>query len=218
MAKAYKRARFFRPDIQGVADSLTFDQKDSLLYMDHRPVIWSGERQVMGNQVTVHFNDSTADWALLPDFGIMSEHVEDEFYNQLSGRRMLATFSDGELKRLEADGNVRTIFLPAESDSTYNKLINAESAYLTIDMIPGRKLGKLKMWPDVSGTVTPIFQIKKVDLYLPGFQLLEAIRPKREWYDDGTVRWADELGDIPDELELYLSNPAPIGARQSSTE
>lgn len=218
MAKAYKRARFFRPDLQGVADSLTFDQKDSLLYMDRHPVVWSGERQVMGNQITVHFNDSTADWALLPDYGIMSEHVEDEFYNQLSGRRMLATFEGGELKRLEADGNVRTIFLPAESDSTYNKLINAESSYLTIDMRPGRKLGKLKMWPDVSGTVTPIFQVKKGNLYLPGFLSLDAVRPKREWYDDGTVRWADELGLVPDELELYLSNPEPLSGRQTTTE
>ncbi len=218
IAKAYRRARFFRPDIQGVADSLTFDQSDSLLYMNRRPVVWSGERQVMGNRITVHFNDSTADWVLLPDYGIMSEHVEDEFYNQLSGRRMLATFEGGELKRLEADGNVRTIFLPAESDSTYNKLINAESAYLTIDMRPGRKLGKLKMWPDVSGTVTPIFLVKKGNLYLPGFLTLDAIRPKREWYDDGTVRWVDELGLVPDELELFLSNPEPLSGRQTSTE
>lgn len=218
MAKAYRRARFFRPDIQGVADSLTFDQKDSLLYMDRRPVVWSGVRQVMGNQITVHFNDSTADWALLPDYGIMSEHVEDEFYNQLSGRRMLATFEGGELKRLEADGNVRGIFLPAESDSTYNKLVNAESAYMTIDISPGRKLGKLKMWPDVSGTVTPIFMVKKGNLYLPGFLSLDSIRPRREWYDDGTVRWADELGLVPDALELYLSNPEPLRGRQSSTE
>lgn len=218
MAKAYRRARFFRPDLQGVADSLTFDQKDSLLYMNRRPVVWSGERQVAGNQITVHFNDSTADWALLPDYGIMSEHVEDEFYNQLSGRRMLATFSNGDLKRLEVDGNVRTIFLPTESDSTYNKIINAESSYLTIDMSPGRKLGKLKMWPDVNGTVTPIFMIKKGDLYLPGFQILDAVRPKREWYDDGTLRWADELGLVPDALEIYLSNPEPIRGRQSSPE
>ena len=214
LAKAYHRARFFRPDIQGVADSMAFVQKDSLLHLNRRPVVWSGNRQVSGNQITVHFNDSTADWALLPQYGIMSEHVADEFYNQLSGRRLFARFKGGELQRMEADGNVMTIFLPADrdtlggkNDTTYNKLVNANAAYLTIDMSPGRKLGKLKMWPDVAGTVTPIFQLKKDQLYLPGFEILESIRPKRDWYPDGTVRWADELGDVPDDLDTYLKLP-----------
>lgn len=214
LAKAYHRARFFRPDIQGVADSMVFVQKDSLLHLNRRPVVWSGNRQVAGNQITVHFNDSTADWALLPQYGIMSEHVADEFYNQLAGRRLFARFKGGELQRMEADGNVMTIFLPADrdtlggkNDTTYNKLVNANAAYLTIDMSPGRKLGKLKMWPDVAGTVTPIFQLKKDQLYLPGFEILESIRPKRDWYPDGTVRWADELGDVPDDLDTYLKLP-----------
>lgn len=221
-AHAYRNARFFRNDIQGIADSMAFTQTDSLLHMVRRPVVWSGERQVAGNKITVHFNDSTADWALLPDYGIMSEHVADEFYNQLAGRRLFARFANGELQRMEADGNVQTIFLPADrdtlggkNDTTYNKLVNATAAYLTIDMAPGRKLGKLKMWPDVSGTVTPIFLLKQNQLYLPGFEILESIRPKRDWYPDGTPRWADELGDVPDALRLYLNLPPLPGAAGS---
>lgn len=217
-AQAYHRARFFRPDVQGVADSLSFNQSDSLLHMSRRPVVWSGDRQVAGNHITVHFNDSTADWALLPDYGIMSEHVADEFYNQMSGRRLLALFSGGELRRLEADGNVQTIFLPAErdtlggkSDTTYNKLVEARGGYLTIDMSPGRRLGRLKMWPEVSGSVTPIFLVRRQQLYLPGFEVLEEVRPRRSWFPDGTVRWADELGDVPEALDLYLSLPPLTG-------
>lgn len=222
LAKAYHRSRFFRVDIQGVADSMVFSQNDTLLRMFHRPVVWSGERQVAGNKITVHFNDSTADWALLPDYGIMSEHVADEFYNQLAGRRIFARFHAGELERMEADGNVMTIFLPADrdttygkNDTTYNKLVNATSAYLTIDMAPARKLGKLKMWPDVNGSVTPIFQLKKDQLYLPGFEILDSIRPRRDWYPDGTARWADELGDVPDDLDTYLKLPPLKGGASS---
>lgn len=222
-AHAYHNARFFRPDIQGVADSMAFTQTDSLLHMSRRPVVWSGERQVAGNKITVHFNDSTADWALLPDYGIMAEHVADEFYNQLAGRRLFARFANNELQRMEADGNVQAIFLPADrdtlggkNDTSYNKLVNATSAYMTMDMAPGRKLGKLKMWPDVSGTVTPIFLLKQNQLYLPGFEILEAIRPRRDWYPDGTPRWADELGDVPEALKLYLSLPPLPGAVTSS--
>ena len=217
MAQAWRRARFFRSDVQGVADTIRFNQLDSMLYMVHRPVVWSGERQVAGNRIDVHLADSTADWAFLPDFGIMSEHVEDEFYNQMSGKRLFVNFDNGELVRLEVDGNVRSIFLPAEHDSTFNKLVDAQSSYLTMDFTHDRRLQKLKMWPDVSGTVTPIFLCKKNLLYLPGFQILESIRPRRGWYSDGSLKWDDELGDVPDDLERYLDLP-PLSGRASGSD
>lgn len=215
-AKAFRRARFFRQDVQGVADSLHFDQLDSVLHMVRKPVVWSGERQVVGNLINVHFNDSTADWVELPDFGILSEHVADEFYNQLSGKKLFATFTNGELDRLEVDGNVQTIFLPSEKDSTYNKLISAESSFMTADM-SARTLDKLKMWPEVSGKATPLFMINKNDIYLPAFQKLEEIRPRRAWYGD-EIKWEDDLGDIPDALELYFGNTAPANIRYNRQE
>lgn len=79
IALAYHRARFFKQDLQGVADSMVFVESDSMMYMYRKPIVWSGERQVTGNRIDVHFNDSTADWALLPESGLMSEHVGGGF-------------------------------------------------------------------------------------------------------------------------------------------
>lgn len=205
VAKAYKRARFFRIDMQGVADSMTFDSRDSMLYMNRRPIVWSSNRQIFGGVINVHFNDSTVDRADLPEYGMMAESVEEDFYNQLSGKKMTAYFENQQLKQLYVDGNVQAILLPAEKDSTYNKLVNAESSYMLIDMTD-QKMDKLKMWPEVTGSVTPLFLIKSSQYYLPDFKWYEAIRPRREWYGDKT-KWADDLGDVPDELEHYFSMP-----------
>ncbi len=205
VAEAFRRARFFKSDMQGVADSIVVSQEDSLLRMKIRPVVWSGERQVSGKLIHVHLNDSTSDWAELPLGGMMVEHIEDEFFNQLAGRRMLAHFEGQTLSRLDVDGNVEVIFLPMESDSTYNRLIEAESSYLTIETAEnGTALDRLKMWPEVTGTVTPLFLVKNTQLYLPGFLWLEVLRPRREWYGGG-MHWADDLGEVPDELEEYLA-------------
>lgn len=205
VAEAFRRARFFKSDMQGVADSIVVSQEDSLLRMKVRPVVWSGERQVSGKLIHVHFNDSTSDWAELPQGGMMVEHIEEEFFNQLAGRRMLAHFEGQTLSRLDVDGNVQAIFLPMESDSTYNRLIEAESSYLTIEVAEGGSaLERLKMWPEVTGTVTPVFLVKNTQLYLPGFMWLEVLRPRREWYGGG-MHWADDLGEVPDELEEYLA-------------
>jgi hypothetical protein len=103
------------------------------------------------------------------------------------------------------DGNVIAIMLPQEKDSSYNKLVHAESSYLTLDM-DSTEVKHLKMWPEVSGTVTPIFEVKKSQQYIEGFRWLEALRPKRQWYGD-RLHWNDELGDIPEELEKYFNEP-----------
>lgn len=196
VATAYHRARFYRVDIQGVSDSLVFMERDSILRMYDRPIVWSGKRQVSGNHIDIHFNDSTVDWAELPDFGIMAEAVEEEFYNQLAGKVMKAYFKNQQLSHLDASGNVQAIVLPMENDSTYNKLVNAESSFLSIDLTD-QKIDKLKMWSEVTSNAIPIFLLKSNQYYLPDFKWYEAIRPKR----------SDDLGDVSDELEKYFTEP-----------
>lgn len=213
IALAYHRARFFKQDLQGVADSMVIVERDSMLYMFRKPVVWSGERQVTGNRIDVHFNDSTADWALLPESGMLSEHVDEDFYNQLAGKKLFARFANQTIRSLEVSGNVETIFLPQESDSTFNRLVAAESSYLTI-LLDSGKMEKLKMWPEVSGTVTPLFMVKKSQQYLRQFHWWEALRPVRERVGD-RWRWEDNLGEVSDELEMYFNSPSDFGTPKS---
>lgn len=203
-ARAFPNARFFRSDVQGVADTIIYTQLDSLLRMKRFPVAWNEERQVRGDSITIHMQDSTADWARIYGHAKMMEHVEEDYYDQLHSDLMRIWFDNGQLKRLEAEGSVETIMLPQESDSTYNRLVTAESSFLTIDMIPDKNdIDKLVMWPEVSGTVTPLFLVKKSQKLLNGAVWLEAIRPRRQWYGD-KVRWEDDLGEVPEELINYL--------------
>ena len=203
MAKAYPRARFFRQDLQGVADTITFTEIDSLLRLTRLPIVWNEERQVRGDTIIVHMQDSTADWARIPSRAMLMEHVEEDFYNQLHSDKMFMTFADGTLKRLEGEGSVQAIILPMEQDSTYNRLVDAESSYLTIDMTEKGDISRLKMWPEVTGNVTPLFMVKKSQKLLPKAQWLDALRPKREWYGN-RWHWADDLGELPEELEIYF--------------
>lgn len=174
---AYPHVRIYRSDLQGVCDSLTFRQQDSLLVMNKYPIIWSGQRQIFGNVIEVHFNDSTADWARLPEFGFAAELVEGEFYNQLSGKVMRATFENDNLKKLNIDGNVQAIYLPMESDSTYNKIVNVESSFLEADFNE-QNLERCKIWSQSNGTVTPLYLAKKSLFYLPKFKWYESMRPQ----------------------------------------
>lgn len=209
VALAYYRARFFKKDMQGVADSMVFIEKDSIMYLFRKPIVWSGERQVTGNRIDVHFNDSTVDWARLPESGMISEYIDEDFYNQIAGKEILAEFENEELKKLSVSGNVETIFLPQESDSTYNRLVTAESSFLELDL-ENNKMDRLKMWPEVNGTVTPIFLVKKSQQYLQKFRWWSSLRPKKDRYENG-LKWDDELGEVPEDLEKYFLAPSDFG-------
>lgn len=204
------RVRFYRADIQGLCDSLTLVQRDSMMYLDIHPIVWSGERQIFGSTIEVHFNDSTADWANLPRFGLMAEAIEDGFYNQLSGKVMKAYFENQDLKYLDVSGNVQAIFLPQESDSTYNKIFNVESSFLAADFNK-RQLEKMKLWPQTNGTGTPLYLAKKSLYYLPQFKWYGDLRPVSPEdvfnYPDGMA----ELFAVPDLTERHRSvAPAPV--------
>lgn len=214
IARAYNRARFFNRDIQGVADSMVFIEKDSMLRMFRKPILWNELRQVSGGdhrnpgEIWMHFNDSTSDWAILPNGGLMTEQIDsaEYFYNQLAGRKMKAWFRDRTLTHLDVAGNVRTIFLPQEEDSTYNRLVLAESSYLTLDM-KDNDVDRIKMWPEVTGNVTPIFLVTPRQKVLEGYEgrlWLPAIRPKGILVG-GRIVWDDDLGEPSAELEDYFN-------------
>ena len=173
---AAPHVRFYRSDLQGLCDSLTFVQRDSMIYLDRHPVIWNEAKQIFGNVIQVHLQDSTADWARLPEFGFMAEWVDEEFYNQLTGKEMYATFSRGTIDHLDVSGNVQAIMLPQENDSTYNKIANIESSFLSADF-KNQTIERMKMWPETSGTMTPLYLAKKNLYYLPQFRWFEPLRP-----------------------------------------
>ena len=199
---AYPNTRFYRSDIQGVCDSLSFQQRDSMIYMHRHPVVWNLERQVSGNIIEVHLNDSTIDRAHLPQYGMLCEHVAEEYYNQLYGKEMTAYFEGGEIRQLDVSGNVMSIMLPLEKDSTVNKIVNAEGSFLTV-LINNRQMEKLNMWPEVTGKVTPLFLANRNNGYLKGFRWHEAIRPKDP----------QDVLRMPQEMKEMLSEPevaAPV--------
>ena len=200
---AAPHVKFFRNDLQGLCDSMTFVQRDSMMYMNYHPVVWNESKQIFGNVIQVHLRDSTADWARLPEFGFMAEWIDEEFYNQLTGKEMYATFANGTIKHLDVSGNVQAIMLPMENDSTYNKIANLESSFLSADF-KNQTIEYLKMWPETPGTMTPLYLAKKSLFYLPQFRWLEPLRPTSP----------QDVFNIPPEFLMLMEEP-PFGQKRS---
>ena len=176
--RAFNQVRFYRSDVQGICDSLQLSEADTIINMYNHAVVWNLERQIFGDEINVHLNDSAADWATLPIGGFMAEHLGEIYYDQLSGKKMKAWFEEKELRRLDVDGNVQVIMFPEEKDSTYNKMVNAESSYMRLNLKPKQEVDRITMWPEVTGKVTPLYLARKADMYLPQFHWYDMLRPQ----------------------------------------
>lgn len=205
---ASPKVRFYRVNVQGVCDSMVMAERDSILKMFKHPIIWSETKQIFGNQINVHFNDSTVDYAELPNTAFVAEHLGEIYYNQLTGKKMKAHFIDGEMRKLDVDGNAMVLMFPMENDSTYNKYLIVEGSFLTMWLKPKQEIDKINMWPQPTGKAIPLYMAKKSQLYLPGFQWYEAIRPKNP----------DDIYIVPKEMLELLSRPDESTKREWKRE
>lgn len=199
---AHPGVRFFRRDIQGVCDSMTFVEQDSTLRMNVHPIVWSDNRQIFGEIITLFMNDSTVERAHLPQFGFMAEEIEPDYYNQLSGKEMIAHMDSGHLRQLDVNGTVQGIMMPMENDSTYNKVANVESSFLTATFGP-HELERAHMWNQTSGTVTPLYLAKRSLFRLPKFAWYQPLRPTSP----------ESIFTYPPEWETLLQNDSELPRR-----
>lgn len=199
----YRNVRFFRSDMQGICDSLSSTERDSLMHMYHHPVVWSGRRQVFGNIIEVHVNDSTVDWARLPEFGFTAEHIAEDCYQQMSASEMTTWFNDSTISRLYAEGNVMLIIFPMESDSTYNKYAYVESSEMDA-YFRDNDIESVHFRPATTGKVTPLYLAKRNSYFLQRFA----------WYEDMRPVSPDDVFEVPQsQLDLMRSEiPAPEAA------
>lgn len=176
VADIWPRVRFYRSDMQGICDSMRFTAADSMMRMYINPIIWSSERQVHGKIIEFHVNDSTIEFARLPERGFVAERLTGDYYNQMSGKQLTAIFEAGELRQIDINGNVEFITYPEEADTTINKQVNATSSFMTV-RLNGNTTEYVKLWPETQGKVTPLFLLRRSMLFLPKFKWFEGIRP-----------------------------------------
>lgn len=199
IVSAWPRVRIFRTDMQGLCDSLVFTQADSVVRMFYHPIVWSEDRQIFGNIIMLHVNDSTVESATLPETGFMAQHIEGQHYNQLSGKSMKAWFENGKLHRMLVEGSVEGIVYPEENDSTINKLITFKTANLE-GFFKDQVMERMKMWAETSGEAIPMYLVRASDLFLPGFIWYEGLRPLDP----------DDIFVISPEMEQLMSDrPLP---------
>lgn len=176
----YFHVRAFRTDVQAVADSLVFDSRERKLSLYRDPIVWSGNRQIVGEEINVYSNDSTIDSIYVRRQALLVEQMDSVHYNQVAAQLMRSYFEKGEMFLNCADGNVYVINFPLEKDSLILYQNYTETSKLKMYM-EHRKLRRL--WaPAAEGCFYAVGTAPHERTYLSNFAWFDYIRP-RDKYD-----------------------------------
>ncbi len=178
-AHGYYHVRIFRNDIQGLCDSLTYSARDSVMNMYGEPVLWSDNNQLSGEFIQAFTKNKKVDHIYIQRSAVAIQHNDSVYYNQLSGKEIIAYVDSGQLKKVKVNGNAETIYYPIDDkDSTLVGLNKTQSSFVVMYM-RNKKIQRVVLTSVSNGTMYPLTKLKGSDLFLKNFFWLEDERPTK---------------------------------------
>ncbi len=203
---AFHKVRAYRNDVQAVCDSLVYNTQDSCMTMYKDPIVWSGNRQLLGEVIHAYMNDSTVRLAHVIGQALSVEMLPDStHYNQITSKEMKAYFDKGQIRMAESIGNVQTVYYPVDDkDTTLMGLNFLETDTMRMYITPERQLDHI--WTNkFTSVMYPMTQIPPSKYKLPNFAWFDDIRPKDK---DDIFVWRGKGKDM--ELKNLKRHSAPL--------
>ncbi len=172
---AFRKVRFFKPDLQGQCDSLSYRMKDSTLLMFYDPVLWSKENQMTAEKIQFVSKIPDPSIARLENnaFLVMSE--DSVKFNQISGKIIVGQIFKNKLRVADVSGNAQTLYYLKDKNhySGMNRLLSSKiKLHLTENHIDS-----IRFYPKPEGKTTPMKELKPEDTVLEGFRWRPEERP-----------------------------------------
>ena len=171
----YYHSRSYRVDVQSIADSLSYNSKLRRLSLYGNPIMWNGNRQILGEEIHAFFNDSTIDSIRIINQALMVEKMDTVHFNQIAGNEMRIFFQGKNMRECRVIGNVYNLYFPVDKDSIISGMNYSETSLMRMFM-ENKKMQKI--WTrEIEGTFYPLAFVTRDKMYLSNFAWFDYMRP-----------------------------------------
>lgn len=172
---AYHKVKFFREDIQGSCDSLVHSEKDSIMRLYKKPVLWSEENQLTAEKVEIKTSNGEITNMFLQNTAFIISKEDSAKYNQIKGKQMTGYFKKNKLNKIFVEGNGQTIYFAKDKE----KLIGVNKAECSNLMIRVKenKADKIIFLKKPDATLFPMSDFTPEEFKLKDFVWRENERP-----------------------------------------
>ena len=201
---ARRNVRFFKSDMQGKCDTLTYLVADSTIRMRVNPILWAEDSQMTGTDIDIKIKDQAIDWVLQKGNAFIISQDTVEGFNQIKGTDITSRFKDGGIHRVNVDGDkAETIYWIRDDDGGLIGIDVSNSETMVIEM-ENQNISIIKSFKAISETMYPESDLSESSRYLQGFK----------WHDEARPRDKD---DIFRRIEAEMPQAAPEVAPEETT-
>ncbi len=203
---ARRNVRFFKSDMQGKCDTLTYLKADSTIQMRVAPILWAEDSQLTGVDIDIKLKDHNVDWVLQKGNAFIISQDSIEGFNQIKGQDILSKFRDGNIHQVNVDGDkAETIYWIRDDDGGTIGIDVANSETMVIEM-ENQSVSIIKSFKNIDETMYPEKDLNESSRYLPGFKWHDEARPRDK--DDIFRRVEAEMPQVevaPTEIQTETS-------------
>lgn len=176
LMKVYYKVRMFKKDLQGKCDSLFYSSRDSVMELHGEPVLWSEKNQLTSEFIQLYMKNKKMERMELKNSAFLIGQEDSLKFTQVKGKNMTGYFADNELKKLIVKGNGQTVYFPKD-ENDYIGMNKTTSTDIIIYM-KDKKPSDIILITKPEGTLYPLKDVTKEDMYLKDFLWQENKRPK----------------------------------------
>jgi lipopolysaccharide export system protein LptA len=173
---AWKNVKFYKSDLQGKSDSLTYSYSDSTARYFGLPVLWSDENQLSGEFITMQQSNGEIDNLKIFGSAFIASIEAPGKFNQIKGKDLRGMFKDNELYRVEVDGNGQSLYYARNAKEEVVGLNRADCSNLLI-FIDDSKVRSISLLDAPTAVLYPPGKINSDQAVLKGFFWRSKERP-----------------------------------------
>ncbi len=181
---AYHHVRFFKKDLQGKCDSLSYDEKDSVMRMFYNPVLWSDVNQLTADTIRLYLKNKKMDRmdmrsrAFIASRDTAASSQDSLQFNQIRGKNMKAFFANNKIYKVYVKGNSQTVYYVYTDNNT--KIMGANRAECSnmLIFINENKIKSITFMDKPDATLFPMKDVKPKEFLLKDFTWRVNERPR----------------------------------------
>jgi len=176
----YHHVKIFSDSMQGVCDSISYSQVDSVIRMMIDPVAWSRTSQITGDTILMYMDSSELRRIYVPNNAFMiseSGPPRAQLWDQVQGKTLTGNLKNNTITDMLVRPEAQAIYYAKDDNGAYIGVNDATSERMRI-LFKDQAIYRIIFETDVKQKMTPLDQADLPNMKLSRYQWHINRRPK----------------------------------------
>ncbi len=178
MIYGWRKVKIWNRQVQGACDSLAYNLRDSVIFLNRRPILWANRSQLVADSMRLHLRRRQLERLVLRANSFIVSQDTLLNFNQVKGRHMVAFFREGKIRRVNVDGNGESLYYALDGDTALTGMNKVTCSDMRLAFRDG-KVGAITFLRKPEARFIPPHELKPEEERLADFQWRPTEKPTR---------------------------------------